>query len=95
MNFKKRTKEEIDYAVDVQKDYTGGYEFWPWLIYMRWSYLIGLFLNAAIGLGSFITGDKSDWITWAVGGFFGVFAPALISYKLRQDYKNLKKGISS
>jgi hypothetical protein len=93
MNFKKRTKEEIDYAVDVQKDYTGGYEFWPWLIYMRLSYLIGLFLNAAIGLGSFITGDKSDWITWAAGGFFGVFAPALISYKLLQDYKKLKKGI--
>lgn len=94
MNFKKRTKAEIDYAVDVQKDYTGGYEFWPWLIYMRKGYLLGFFLNAALGIGCFVSGDKSDWVTWAAGGFFGLFAPGLIGYKLRQEYKDLKKGIS-
>jgi len=94
MNFRKRTKEEVDYAVDVQKDYTGGYEFWPWLIHMRKGYLLGFFLNAAIGIGSFVTGDKGDWITWTVGGFFGVFVPGLIGYKLRQEHGELKKGIS-
>lgn len=94
MNFKKRTQAEVDYAVDVQKDFTGGYEFWPWLIYMRKGYLLGFALNAGIGIGSFITGDYSDWITWAVFGFFGLFAPGLIGYMLRREYKDLKKGIS-
>lgn len=94
MNWNKKTQEEIDAAV-AKKDYTGGYEFLPWLIYMRWMYLVGLFGNAALGWGAFLSSDERDWITYGVLGFFGIFAPTLIGYKLRRDYKMLQKGQSS
>lgn len=96
MNWRKRTAAEIDEAVD-KKDYTGGYEFWPWLIYMRWSYLVGFFGNLLLGWGAFISMDSEDrdWVAYAVLGFFGIFAPTLIGYMLRRDYNMLKQGQSS
>lgn len=99
MNWKKRTAAEIDEAVN-KGDYTGGYEFWPWLLWMRPMYCVSFLLVTLIGwcggLGAIIKGDANgpEWISYAVIGFFGVFAPILIGYKLRQDYKLGKQGKS-
>ena len=43
-DFKKRTKQEIDDSVD-KKDLTGGYTFFPWLLYMRTFYIVATILN--------------------------------------------------
>jgi len=97
MNFKKRTKEQIDYSVDVLKDYTGGYDFYPWLLHMRKFHTLGFIGNLLIGWIGGITSiksDPSDWVSYAVFGFFGIFAPTLIGFLLRRDFKESKKGIS-
>jgi hypothetical protein len=96
MNWKKRTKSEIDLAVS-KKDYTGGYEWWPWLWYMRKGHMLGFFGNLLLGwIGgvSAAIDEPSDWIAYAVIGFFGIFAPVTIGYLLRRDYRESKKGIS-
>lgn len=98
MNWKKRTPAEVDAAV-AKKDYTGGYEFWPWLFWMRKMYVLGFLGNLLLGwiggISSFEpSNDNPEWLGYAVIGFFGVFAPTLIGYMLRRDYKEGKKGIT-
>jgi hypothetical protein len=100
MNWKKRTQEEIDYSVDKLKDYTGGYEFFPWLWHMRKMYLVGLLGNLILGWYGGISSmdpnnENPQWMGYCIIGFFGVFAPILIGYMLRRDYKMSKKGQSS
>lgn len=93
MNWKKRSEFEIELSVS-QKDYTGGYEFYPWLWHMRKMYLLGFFGNMSIGIGSLVS-SWPDPIGIGLGIFFGVFAPCLIGFLLRRDYKRLKVGQSS
>jgi len=98
MNWKKRTQAEVDAAV-AARDYTGGYEWWPWLWYMRKGYLLGFFGNLILGWAGGISSfaehnENPDWISYGVIGFFGIFAPVLIGFLLRRDYKEGKKGIS-
>jgi hypothetical protein len=95
MNWKKRTQAEVDYSADKLKDFTGGYEWWPWLWYMRKGYLLGFFGNLALGWAgglSAASDDPRDWISYAVIGFFGIFAPSIIGFMLRRDYKEGKQG---
>lgn len=91
MNFKKRTSAEIESAVN-NKDYTGGYAFWPWLIYMRFMTCIGFLINLGLGIGclSVCLSENADWISYAAFGFFGLFAPSLIMYLSRREYNQLK-----
>jgi hypothetical protein len=92
MNFRKRTKEEVDYAVDVKKDFTGGYEFMPWLLWMRPMYVVGMFGNLAFGIAGWKIGIvEQDPIGFAVGGFFTA-ASILIFFLLRRDFKEGKQG---
>jgi hypothetical protein len=94
--WKKRTNDEIETSVRAG-DYTGGYEFWPWLFYMRKMYVVGFFANLSsgwIGGLSMVTSDPSEWVGYGVIGFFGVLAPILIAYMLRKDYAMSKKGKS-
>ena len=98
MTWRKRTKQEIDKSL-MSRDYTGGYEFWPWLLHMRKWYVIGLVLNL---IGGWVGGiysmspenENPLWLCYGIIGFFGVFAPVLIGYLLRRDYKEGKLGIS-
>lgn len=97
MNWKKKTEAEIDSAV-AKKDYTGGYEWGPWLWHLRKMYVVGLLGNLFLGwFGGICTMDPSNdnpiWMGYAVIGFFGIFAPTLIGFLLRRDYKEGKKGI--
>lgn len=95
----KRTEEEIEASVR-KKDYTGGYKFWPWLLWMRKMYVLGFLLNLVLGwaggLSGIIKGNSNGpaWINYAVIVFFGIFAPTLIGFLLRRDYKEGQKGIS-
>lgn len=98
MNWKKKTPAEIADA-DKRKDYTNGYEFFPWLWHMRKMYLLGFFGNLILGWSGGIASmtpeaDNELWISYAIIGFFGVFAPTLIGLLLRRDFKESKKGIS-
>lgn len=94
----KRTKEQIKTSVN-QRDFTGGYKFWPWLWYMRKGYLLGFFGNLLIGWFGGLAAlnpenDNPTWLGIGVIGFFGVFAPTLIGFLLRRDYKEGQKGIT-
>ena len=94
----KRTEQEIEESVK-NKDYTGGYKFWPWLLWMRKMYVLGFLLNLTFGwiggLTSFNPENENPaWIGYAVIGFFGIFAPTLIGFLLRRDYKEGQKGIT-
>jgi len=95
MNWKKRTDEEVEASVDA-RDYTGGYEFWPWLLYMRIGYVVpilGMFV-----LGTCLIVDYESAQSYATSIGFGLFFQAgaiMFSSLLRKDYKKLKVGDSS
>jgi hypothetical protein len=97
MNWKIKSKQEINDHLAKTGDATGGYEFLPWIIYMRYGYLFGLFFNLAVGMYGFFTtgsGSNTDPVAWGVGIFFSA-AAITISLMLRREYKNLQKGIST
>lgn len=95
MNWKKRTPMQVDESVN-KRDYTGGYEFGPWLIHMRKMYLVGLLGNLAGGLACLsIYMQEGEFVTLGCSIFFGLFAPTLIATLLRKEYKRLKKGQSA
>ncbi len=94
MNWKKRTEAEIDESV-AKKDYTGGYEWWPWLWYMRKMYVLGFLVNLSFGIAGFtIFTQDSEWTSFGIGCFFGLFTSPLIGFLIRRDFKESKKGIS-
>ena len=96
MNLKKRTQAEIDQA-NSKKDYTGGYDFLPWLIHMRLrGYVIPSFGLLAGGIYCFFSLEDSYDVTfqkWA--GVGCIIASALIQILLRREYLKLKLGITS
>lgn len=91
-----RTQQQIDDAVK-NGDYTGGYSWWPWLFFMRTTMLISI-LGSLTGGAYIITkcqdGNAGPTISIVVGSFFILIFVGAI-YKLRSEYNNLKKGISS
>lgn len=94
----KKTKEELELS-DANKDYTGGYEFFPWLWYMRKWYVVGFIGNLlggwVGGIASFNPSNENPIaLSLAIIGIFGIFAPILIGYLLRRDYKEGKMGIT-
>lgn len=89
----KRTESEIEKS-ESKGDYTGGYEFGPWLLWMRKMYVLGCLANFAfsiVGWKIFLT--EGDYVGLGVGIFF-LLSTTLIGYKIRKDYTNSKKGIS-
>lgn len=98
MNWKKKTNAEIDQIVATTNDSTAGYEWAPWLWYMRRMHLVGLLVNVLVGfIGGFSNtdgGTNMDLANFIIIGLFGVFIPTLISLLLRRDYKEGKKGIT-
>lgn len=94
IDLRKRTKSEIDKSVK-NKDYTGGYNWYSWLIYMRFWYLIGLIANLFIGwVGGFsaISSNPELFVGYLMLLIFGLVTPIIIVYFLRSDYKSLKNG---
>ncbi len=93
MNFKKRTKEEVEASV-INKDYTGGYDYLPWLIYMRPLYVFGAAANLAAGIHLFNIGVTEPNTVGIVAGLFFITASIAIKLLLIRDFKLSKKGIS-
>lgn len=96
MDWRKRTKDEIDEAVS-KGDFTGGYDWWPWFWHMRKWYLLGFAMNFLFGwIGGVSTAisEPSDPISYLFIAAFGVVIPILIGSFLRKDFKLGKRGIS-
>jgi hypothetical protein len=94
MNWKKRTSLEIEESVD-KRDFTGGYDFLPWVWYMRKFMIFAFFLNVFIGYKAYeeylaIEGS----IILVASIFFGIAIPSLIGGLLIREHKEKKKGIS-
>lgn|SRR5574343_26281 len=92
-DWKKKTEAEIQGAQN-KNDYTNGYKFGPWLIWMRKFYIIGILLSLLFGISGwyyFLT--ETDWVGLGVGVFF-TLTVSLLCYKINQDYTDSKKGAS-
>jgi len=94
-DFRKRTKKEINDAVD-NKDLTGGYTFFPWLLYMRTLYIVAAILNFFFGCmvwGAYVEhGYETVTLIFAI--IFTFCVPSFIVFLLLREYKRKKKGIS-
>lgn len=91
MSLRKRTQSEIEEAVG-KGDATGGYSWFPWLIWMRTMYVVGFFLNLIFGIiGLVTTWPETAGILFGI--MFGVIAPTIIGIALARDYKKLKKKL--
>jgi len=93
MNWTKKTDAEIQ-AFEDKNDFTGGYEFLPWLWYMKKGYLGGIALLLIIGGITAFTQAYNQNVAYVAAGFFGVALPILFSYLLKRQYNKLQKGIS-
>ena len=98
MNWKKKTNAEIDQIVATTNDSTAGYEWAPWLWYMRRMHLVGLLANVLVGfiggLSNTDGGTNMDLASYVIIGLFGIAIPTLIAFLLRRDYKEGKLGKS-
>lgn len=89
MKLTKRTEEQIKHSIDIEKDYTGGYNFISWLVFMRTFFTFSAIPLALIILGATIY-------------FQSVISIVIVSsliicwyFLIKKEYKELKKGISS
>ena len=88
MFFTKRTDLQVQQSKD-NKDYTGGYKFLPWLVYMRTKFLIGAgTISLGILIASIVLAEPI-----AIGVISGLIV--LYSFLLKNEYNKLKKGIST
>lgn len=85
MSLKKRTNEEVDLSV-LNKDFTGGYNFIAWLIWLRsWFFIV-------------FTGAIAFLIGFLICGLYlmaSIAAGLALGYVLllKWEYNKLKKGI--
>ena len=94
MNWSKRTREQIDDAVE-SGDYTGGYEFLPWMLYMRTRLVIIILFNFVVEWfcwQDYLRGGVIDMLICGV--FFGWVIPGVIVGLSLNEFKKKKKGIS-
>lgn len=94
MNFKRKTDAEEN-AICLKGDYTCGYNFVEWLVFLRRWHLIGTLANMAVGLGMLFSNSENDPTMKWLGIGFSFVVPAILWFMLVRDYKNGKKGIST
>lgn len=93
-DWKKKTRKEIDSFV-TKGDYTGGYKFLPWLVYMRPFLILAIFLNASLGLHTLSQySEIGETSVLFLGSLFSVVIPSIIVFLLIREYKEKKKGKS-
>ncbi len=94
MAFKKRTKEQEDSAI-ANGDFTGGYEFWPWLIFKRkyWLVIVPTLFLFSFGIldDSYENGDLVNRTSGIIGIIMGIF----LMVRIEIEFKKLKKGDSN
>lgn len=95
MNFKKRTKEQLDKAVK-QGDFTGGYQFLPWLIWVETIKLLASILLPIAGTCLFVFQKESyDLRFQIIAGFCLIIAGIFVFLATKRQYKQQKNGQSS
>lgn len=87
MNFKIRSKEEIELSVK-NGDFTGGYEFLPWLLRMRPFFSIFVIIIIALMLIYAII--EKEYLIGLIP--FGLFI--IILALMKREYNLDKKGIA-
>lgn len=94
MDFKKRTIEQLEYSVN-QKDFTGGYNFIAWLIWVEQIKGLAPILLSIAAIGCFLTLEQSyNMVVQFAVGIGCIVASGAIIYLTIKQYKELKKGIS-
>lgn len=93
MNWKKRSNEEIEKSIK-SGDLTGGYDFLPWVVYMRLYFVIAIILNIFIGYKLLQNINDSSLVSIIFGIFLGIGVPFLIMVLLTKEFKRKKKGLS-
>ena len=86
LRIKKRSEEEVNLSVK-NKDYTGGYDFINWLLFMRRYYLLYT-LGAGIIMYMALREESYGFV-----GFFLVIY-SIFAFCAVRDYKRSKKGLS-
>jgi ABC-type multidrug transport system fused ATPase/permease subunit len=85
---KRRTDEQIRHSVEVDKDFTGGYDFLPWLIFMRTYFTLFVVLFTITVLTYIIY--SSSWVVLC----FILPLFATISFLVKNEFNKDKKGIA-
>jgi hypothetical protein len=94
MDWKKRTQQEINQALE-KKDLTGGYEFLPWVWYMRKFMALAFFLNGFMGWQGYKAYlEYGEAIALIATFFFGICVTSFIGFMLYREHRDKKKGIS-
>jgi len=93
MNWKKRSNEEIEKSVQ-SGDLTGGYDFLPWVVYMRLYFVIAILADIFIGYKLLQNIRESSLVSIIFGIFLGIGVPFLIMALLTKEFKRKKKGLS-
>jgi phosphotransferase system glucose/maltose/N-acetylglucosamine-specific IIC component len=95
--FNKRTEKQIRYSVDVDKDFTGGYNFINWITFMPEGKTKAVLAFILTLIGPLVLLSKNGSLNWVVqfwvGVFFCVAGPFVCTLVVRQ-FKQMKKGIS-
>ena len=79
-------------------DYTGGYDFYPWLWYMK---KVKMFMAIAmvaifvfLRLSLRIKGFVADYYFQSGISWFALLAALVIAFMTIREYKHLRKGVS-
>ena len=89
-----RSNFEIDEAVS-NGDLTGGYNFLPWVWYMRRFFIAAIIIDLLIGCKLVQTyNEYQELVTAIAAAFFGLTIPVIIITLLIREYNRKKKGIS-
>jgi cellobiose-specific phosphotransferase system component IIC len=89
-----KSKHEIDEAVS-NHDFTGGYNFISWVLYMRKFFIVALLFDFFAGYQlckAYQAYEETPALIAAIS--FGLIIPVIIIVLLLREYKNLKRGKS-
>lgn len=89
-----KSKFEIDEAAS-NGDFTGGYNFLPWVWYMRRFFIAAIIIDLLIGCKLVQTyNEYQELVTGIAAAFFGLTIPIIIITLLVREFNRKKKGIS-
>jgi len=90
MDWRLKSEKEVG-ELAAKGDLIAGYKFWPWLMYRRFSQVIGMVLAASVGVYHFnISEDYNFWF-WSGLSFSTITLITFII--LSKQYQELKQGI--
>lgn len=95
MNLSKRKKGQLDYSVEVNKDFTGGYNLLAWIILVERVKGIAVIALMAASAFCFLSTEDSLDLVFQFWTGIGCFIVSIIILILTvRQYNQMKKGIS-